>query len=209
LERKSDNWPKFVRIILAPTRAVFDSKLLKSWQWLTIKGWSRFFLFANLTLLFFLPPFWRTDGILSRLGVGVLIYLIPVSRVAEIFYAFYYDALEKLNEFAKHRSTLSKADRVKLAAQSYAEVSVCFAIFFRAMPQSWFSNPPSGPYRFWETQPFDWLYFSWVTITTTGYGDITPKAAIARAVSMIEIAFGLMLIVFAVGTYLSSKSDQG
>jgi hypothetical protein len=182
---------------------------LRSWQWLTIKRWSRFFLFVNLALLFLLPPFWRTERVLSRLTVGVIIYLIPVSRAVEIFYAFYYDALEKLDELATHRSTLTKADRVKLAAQSYAEVSVCFAIFFQSMPQNWFSNPPSGPYRFWVTMPFDWLYFSWVTITTTGYGDITPKSAVARGVSMIEIAFGLMLIVFAVGTYLSSKGDHG
>lgn len=207
MERKSDNWPRPIRIVVTPTRALFDSKLVRSWEWLTIKEWSLFFLCLDLALLFFLPPFWKIENIWSQVCVGVMLYGISSSRLFEIFYAFYYDVLEKLDEAGGQRTTLTKADRLRLVARSYAEVSVCFATFFRALPPSWFSNPPVGPYRFWVTQPFNYLYFSWMTITTTGYGDITPKAAIAKGLSMIEVAFGLMLIVFAVGAYFSYRSD--
>jgi hypothetical protein len=208
MERKSDNWPRPMRMVLTPTRALFDSKRVRSWGWLDIKGWSRFFLFLNLVVLFFLPPFWEIERPFARFMAVALLYSVTWSRLVEIFYAFYYDVLEKLNESGSQRTMLTKADRLRLVAQSYAEVSVCFAVFFRSLPPTWFSNPPCGPYRFWVTQPFNWLYFSWVTITTTGYGDITPKAAVARGLSMIEIAFGLMLIVFAVGTYFSSKGES-
>jgi len=38
-----------------------------------------------------------------------------------------------------------------------------------------------------------------------GYGDFAPKHVVARMCVMVEVAFGLMLIVFAVGAYFACK----
>lgn len=41
--------------------------------------------------------------------------------------------------------------------------------------------------------PFErFLYFSFVTLTTTGYGDITPRASPARSLAMLEAVIGQM-----------------
>lgn len=43
----------------------------------------------------------------------------------------------------------------------------------------------------------DAIYFSFVTLSTIGYGDITPIDAIARVMVIAEIIFGVVLLLFA------------
>jgi hypothetical protein len=54
------------------------------------------------------------------------------------------------------------------------------------------------------------LYFSLVTITTVGYGDITPVTRVARAFANLEAVVGqlylVILVSWLVGMYVSKKS---
>lgn len=54
------------------------------------------------------------------------------------------------------------------------------------------------------------LYFSAVTITTLGYGDITPVTYIARSMAILEAVVGqlylVVLVSWLVGMYVSKKS---
>jgi len=54
------------------------------------------------------------------------------------------------------------------------------------------------------------LYFSAVTITTLGYGDITPVTYIARSMAILEAVIGqlylVVLVSWLVGMYVSKKS---
>jgi len=66
-----------------------------------------------------------------------------------------------------------------------------------------FSNPVID-------RPFDWsdyLYYSFVTLTTLGYGDIVPVAPQARSCAIIESIFGVIFIAVMVsktiGLYVS------
>jgi len=43
----------------------------------------------------------------------------------------------------------------------------------------------------------DFIYFSFVTVTTLGYGDIVPNSTLIRLVVVGQIVFGLMLILRA------------
>jgi len=56
----------------------------------------------------------------------------------------------------------------------------------------------------------DFLFYSFVTLTSTGYGDIVPATAQARSLSILEAVSGTMyiavLIARLVGVYASSKS---
>jgi voltage-gated potassium channel len=60
------------------------------------------------------------------------------------------------------------------------------------------------------------LYFSFVTITTLGYGDITPVTSLARSLSILEAVIGQLYLVvqvaWLVGVHVSQsmlkKSDQ-
>jgi voltage-gated potassium channel len=59
---------------------------------------------------------------------------------------------------------------------------------------------------------YDYLYFSFVTVTTLGYGDITPANALAKSiVIMIAIAGQLyltVLVAMLVGKYLSMAREK-
>ena len=53
------------------------------------------------------------------------------------------------------------------------------------------------------------LYFSFVTITTTGYGDIIPLAPIAKTLAIFLAVFGQLyltvVIAILIGKYLSGR----
>ena len=55
----------------------------------------------------------------------------------------------------------------------------------------------------------EFMYYSFVTITTVGYGDITPAKPIARTVTYLEAIVGqfyvAVLVAWLVGMYLSDK----
>ena len=46
------------------------------------------------------------------------------------------------------------------------------------------------------------IYYSFVTLTTLGYGDITPVRPLASAVAYIEAVFGVFYIAILVGTLI-------
>jgi hypothetical protein len=57
---------------------------------------------------------------------------------------------------------------------------------------------------------FDCMYFSFVTLTSTGFGDMVPTTAHSRSLSILEAVSGIMyvaeLVARLVGLYFSSKS---
>jgi len=55
---------------------------------------------------------------------------------------------------------------------------------------------------------FDALYWSLVTITTVGYGDIAPVTNAGRAISMLTIIAGIGMISFATSVIVSAFSER-
>ena len=53
-------------------------------------------------------------------------------------------------------------------------------------------------------------YFSFVTITTLGYGDISPVTEVAKAFAVLEAVVGqiylVVVVAWLVGMYVSKKS---
>jgi hypothetical protein len=58
----------------------------------------------------------------------------------------------------------------------------------------------------------EWLYFSFVTMTTLGYGDILPVSATARGVAYMQAIVGqfyiAVLVAGLVGAYVSNKTER-
>jgi Ion channel len=58
----------------------------------------------------------------------------------------------------------------------------------------------------------DYLYFSFVTLTTLGYGDITPVSALAKSLTIVIAIIGQLyltiLIAMLVGKYLSNPEKK-
>lgn len=84
--------------------------------------------------------------------------------------------------------------------------SVLFRIVFDRDPNSF--NYPGETLR--ETA--DFLYFSFVTISTLGYGDITPNDSFAKSLSIFLSVAGqlylTMIIAMLVGKYLSAPQHD-
>ncbi len=61
----------------------------------------------------------------------------------------------------------------------------------------------------WDSE---WLYFSFVTMTTLGYGDITPVSATARFLAYSQAVFGqfyiAVLVAGLVSAYISKRKSE-
>lgn len=57
----------------------------------------------------------------------------------------------------------------------------------------------------------EWVYFSFITLTTLGYGDIVPISSTARTIAFLEAIFGqfyiAILVAGLVGQYISRRED--
>ena len=63
-----------------------------------------------------------------------------------------------------------------------------------------------------DTPAIDYLYFSFVTITTTGYGDLTAATGVGRMTAVLEAIFGqlyLITVVALVVQNLGQRSRMG
>jgi len=81
--------------------------------------------------------------------------------------------------------------------------------------QKFFFHIDSGAINFaGDTAPgiHDYLYFSFVTLTTLGYGDITPVSAFAKSLTIVIAISGQLyltiLIAMLVGKYLSKTQKD-
>jgi hypothetical protein len=55
------------------------------------------------------------------------------------------------------------------------------------------------------TLPSDWVYFSFVTLTTVGYGDITPIIPVARALAIGEALVGQLYLAIMVARLVAME----
>ena len=93
-----------------------------------------------------------------------------------------------------------RAKEVLAALSAYIEFTMVFAFAYmaaaRAGSEAFFTGGPA-------TGMGDFAYFSVVTITTLGYGDLTPATDIGRSLAMLETLFGqiflVVLVAFLVG----------
>lgn len=80
--------------------------------------------------------------------------------------------------------------------------------YFLSLPVNFFDNAGSKIYAFEDQRNFvyplsDSMYFSAVTITTLGFGDILPNSSVVRILVMIETLFGMVVIAL----FISASYD--
>ncbi len=104
------------------------------------------------------------------------------------------------------------ANRLVGAISLYLMMGVTWAAAYTlidfAMPGS-FSGIAAVHGSGWNS---DWLYFSFVTLTTLGYGDISPVSATARTAAYLEAVVGLfyiaILVAGLVSAYISDRQNR-
>jgi hypothetical protein len=53
----------------------------------------------------------------------------------------------------------------------------------------------------------DVLYYSFVTLTTVGYGDVTPSSPLARSLSLVEAVIGIMYVATMIARFVSIQTS--
>ena len=97
------------------------------------------------------------------------------------------------------------ADKIYGAASVYLMMGLtwgtAYNLIHKVNPESFHVNPemiPEGITR-WS----DLIYFSFVTLTTLGYGDITPVTSQTRSLAFLEAASGVLYIAILVARLVS------
>lgn len=131
-------------------------------------------------------------GLLSRI-FGTLFCAFAIINI--LHYVFKSEVVTKETIFA--------------AIDAYLLIALMFAFVFMVLEKL-----APGSFAFSEGRTFDKLtrfeYFSFVTITTLGFGDITPVTEKAGALASLEAVTGqiylVVLVAWLVGMYVSRRS---
>jgi voltage-gated potassium channel len=141
---------------------------------------------------------------------GVLLIWFAISRCLEIFYAFYRDSISQLKSI-KNSSDLKYFERIKLAMTSYAELIINYAIIYYVYAQFLVANDIQID-EFKISNIIDSIYYSIVTITTLGYGDLHPMSGSysipIQILSVAEVINGFILIIVSFTIYVSKSIDN-
>ena len=108
-----------------------------------------------------------------------------------------------INVFAPGRSV---SDRVYGAIVLYLLLGLIAAFAYSALyalDSGAFSKLPTG-----SGGVDDWLYFSFITLTTVGYGDITPIGRAARSLAMLEGLVGQLFPAIIIARFVSLPSTS-
>lgn len=138
------------------------------------------------------------------------IVLVPVvlARCVEVPAAFLSDSLEKLEQDNSNQQA-SKAKRIQLAIGVYFELMLNYALLYSLLPgNNWTRAGSNIAAVDHPLGVLDSLYFSVVTMTTLGYGDVSPKAAAGQLLAMSEAVSSVVLLVLTIGFYAASAPSS-
>jgi voltage-gated potassium channel len=141
-------------------------------------------------------------------GCGIAQWLITLgglyafSRVNEIFIAFVKDATSHLRKM-EHSSNLKYYERIPLAMRSYIELIILYGVIAFVLHSLFHSMSCGDDSANCALNMWQAIYYSGVTITTLGYGEITPNDFMSQLIAIYEVINGFSLIVVSFAVYVS------
>lgn len=161
----------------------------------------------GLSFLIYPFTFWAIIDLLSILpGLSVLskgFKIFRITRLLKVLRLFkifrYTDKIQVLGRVIRKE----KAVLLSVLGIAVFYVFLTALIMFNAEPHI---NPVTGTTTFGDF--FDALYWATVTLTTVGYGDLTPVTDIGRFVSMLSSLFGVAIIALPSGVITASYLEE-
>ena len=154
-----------------------------------------------IIILFLAAPFVILDGMSMFFAHRYL--LIAAISFGVILY-FYIVAL-LVNNLLSYR--VVTADLIYCAISTYFLIGVMWSGIYMVL-EGIYPGSFSG-----ISEAGDLLYFSFVTLTTVGFGDILPQTIISKRLVIFEAATGCIylavIIAMIVGRYMSMEAKQG
>lgn len=153
-----------------------------------------------IIILFIAAPFVILDG-LNMFFTSRYLMIVAYSFVTILY--FYIVVLMVKNLLSYRVVT---ANLIYCAISTYLLIGIMWAGIY-AVQEGIFPESFSG-----ISETADLIYFSFVTLTTVGYGDITPQTILGKRLAVLEAAMGgiymAVIIAMIVGRYMSMRGDQ-
>jgi len=134
-------------------------------------------------------------------------YLSTITGIASVIF-FFYIIIYLLIRVASSKEVgpLEFLESINVYLLLGIAASLLFTAIYSANHDAY--NPPGEILK----SHSDFIYYSFVTMTTLGYGDITPSDSLSRSLSIFFSVAGqlylTMIIAMLVGKYLSRKTEE-
>lgn len=127
----------------------------------------------------------------------------PVGWVLVAVGALYFVAPAMiLGNIARHERITGQS--VFGAIAMYLQIGMAFAFLYSGL-----NRAVDGSFNLGEVGSASWpTYFSFVTLTTLGYGDITPSSQTTESLAILEAVLGQILLVTVVARLVSLLGSQ-
>lgn len=166
-----------------------------------------FFLFWMFPIILLYLP----SKIFTATGIFIALFYVFVLAGDVFFSVFGHEKLEKKRGMIDITSVHEMREEIISALVKFIGGIISFATIYNGLQQVFqgkafiISHPTPIPY-------FDLLYFSLVTITTVGYGDIQPGHWVSKIFVGSEILFGvgfaLLLITMLISVYIDIQRKK-
>jgi hypothetical protein len=134
---------------------------------------------------------WLGHAVLSAVTLGIWTLIGMLAAIAALRFAM--------------GATKVDAEHLYAALSAYLLAGICFGLLYWVLEQI-----SSGTFavngQFSQTSA---IYFSFVTLATLGYGDIVPRADIARGLAIVEGVGGQLFLAVLVARLVSLYSKSG
>ena len=152
---------------------------------------------------------------LVAIGGLVLLPLVGEVRLLEATGQLWFWWIAVCMAFDVVKERMSTAPRLLAAASLYVIAALAFAEFYHMVDRPRTvdaETEPSGAFgvlgEVRELTAEERIYFSFVTQTTLGYGDIVPRSRAARAVATMQATAGVLYLAVLVATIVSIRGRE-
>jgi len=135
-------------------------------------------------------------------GIGVLRESRFIYVELSLFVAFYSYAILRVLGYVLRGRKVS-ADKILGALSVYLMLGLTWAWIYTMLA---LDDP--GAFRGSMEGPVDFIYFSFVTLTTLGYGDVAPATARARSLCIVEAVMGVLFLAVLVSRLVAGYKPE-
>lgn len=212
----------FLMLVLAPCTSLFGKWIPRFHGMMTIAPLSLFVIGASMLML------WQRARHHARhmfAGAVVLIIVvlgsllthhkwIPIQLIIQILFLSYVLGIVIRVVFM---AKIITSDILCGAVSAYLLVGVLAGLMFVLIEyyapgsfrvSNWMADDATQQASFIE-DPGSLLYFSFVTLTTVGYGDILPASAVARSAAVLVAVIGQVLLMVQIARLVGMHVAQG